>query len=183
MTDQFRAMCAELTERLEWFIAEDETNENDPGNQYWLTGKQAGIDSVTRARALLNQPVAEGLTDQELLRCGRIATPCYDLKIWERELNMMRAAIAADRARALLAQPVVLNDIGQEWRPCVKLPITVHVRDQRPGETHSSTREGITPLRSDDLIMRGVRGEEYPIGRDLFEQTYELLPTPEATND
>ena len=89
----------------------------------------------------------------------------------------------ADRARALLAQPVVLNDIGQEWRPCVKLPITVHVRDQRPGETHSSTREGITPLRSDDLIMRGVRGEEYPIGRDLFEQTYELLPTPEAAND
>lgn len=99
MTDQFRAMCAELTERLEWFIAEDETNENDPGNQYWLTGKQAGIDSVTRARALLAQPAADGLTDQELLRCGKIATPCYDLKIWERELNMMRAAIAADRAR------------------------------------------------------------------------------------
>ena len=86
----------------------------------------------------------------------------------------------AARARALLAQPVALSDIGQEWRPCVKLPITVHVRDQRPGETHSSTREGITPLRSDDLIMRGVRGEEYPIGRDLFEQTYELLPTPDA---
>lgn len=76
--------------------------------------------------------------------------------------------------------PELVNDIGQEWRPCVKLPITVHVRDQRPGETHSSTREGITPLRSDDLIMRGVRGEEYPIGRDLFEQTYELLPTPAA---
>ena len=92
-----------------------------------------------------------------------------------------------DRARALLAQPtpqpVVLDDIGLEWRPCVKLPITVHVRDQRPGETHSNTREGITPLRSDDLIMRGVQGEEYPIGRDLFEQTYELLPTPEATHD
>ena len=95
-----------------------------------------------------------------------------------------------DLARAVLAkwgrptpQPVALFDIGQEWRPCVKLPITVHVRDQRPGETHSSTREGITPLRSDDLIMRGVRGEEYPIGRDLFEQTYELLPTPKATND
>ena len=89
----------------------------------------------------------------------------------------------ADRARALLAETEVLDGIGQEWRPCVKLPITVYVRDQRPGETHSSTREGITPLRSDDLIMRGVRGEEYPIGRDLFEQTYELLPTPEATND
>jgi hypothetical protein len=45
------------------------------------------------------QPVAEGLTNQELLRCAKIATPCYDLKIWERELRIMRAAIAADRAR------------------------------------------------------------------------------------
>ena len=62
--------------------------------------------------------------------------------------------------------------IGPEWQPCVKLPITVHVREQRPGETHSSTREGITPLRPDDLIMRGVQGEEYPIGRELFNQTY-----------
>ena len=66
MSNPYRAMCAELTERLEWFIAEDETNENDPGNQYWLTGKQAGIDSVTRARALLAQPVAVGPTDEEL---------------------------------------------------------------------------------------------------------------------
>ena len=79
-------------------------------------------------------------------------------------------------ARAALAeQPVA---IGPEWQPCVKLPITVHVREQRPGETHSSTREGITPLRYDDLIMRGVQGEEYPIGRELFEQTYRM-GTPE----
>ena len=55
----YHAMCAELIERLEWFIAEDETNENDPGNQYWLTGRQAGIDSVVRARALLAQPEPE----------------------------------------------------------------------------------------------------------------------------
>ena len=66
MTNPYRAMCAELIERLECFIAEDETNENDPGNQYWLTGKQAGIDSVDRARALLAQPVAEGPSDEEI---------------------------------------------------------------------------------------------------------------------
>jgi hypothetical protein len=66
------------------------------------------------------------------------------------------------------------QQIGPEWQPCVKLPITVHVREQRPEETHSSTREGITPLRPDDLIMRGVQGEEYPIGRELFNQTYRL---------
>jgi hypothetical protein len=80
------------------------------------------------------------------------------------------------RARAALAeQPVA---IGPEWQPCVKLPITVHVREQCSGETHTSTREGITPLRHDDLIMRGVQGEEYPIGRELFEQTYRLEALP-----
>ena len=81
-----------------------------------------------------------------------------------------------NRARRLLAQPepVAPTVIGPEWQPCVKLPITVHVREQRPGETHSSTREGITPLRPDDLIMRGVQGEEYPIGRELFNQTYRM---------
>ena len=64
--------------------------------------------------------------------------------------------------------------VGPEWRPCVKLPITVYVRDQHHHETHLSTREGITPVRPDDLIMRGVQGEEYPIGRDLFNKTYRL---------
>ena len=62
--------------------------------------------------------------------------------------------------------------IGTEWTPCVKLPIVVHVREQREGESHVSTREGITPVKHDDLIMRGVEGEEYPIGRALFDKTY-----------
>lgn len=81
------------------------------------------------------------------------------------------------------ADPGDSTSIGPEWRPCVKLPITVHVRDQHHHETHVSTREGITPVRPDDLIMRGVRGEEYPIGRELFNMTYRLgtadpTPTP-----
>lgn len=66
-------------------------------------------------------------------------------------------------------------EIGPDWKPCRKLPITVHVREQRPGEAFVSTREGITPAMNDDLIMRGVKGEEYPIGRELFNQTYELV--------
>ena len=66
------------------------------------------------------------------------------------------------------------------WKPCIKLPIIVHVREQEPGETHISTREGITPLLSDDLIMQGVEGEEYPIGRALFEKTYRLVEGNES---
>lgn len=78
------------------------------------------------------------------------------------------------------AEPVVLS---QEWTPCVKLPVTVHVREQRPGERHISTREGITPIMPTDLIMRGVQGEEYPIGRELFKQTYRLGTHPAPAAD
>ena len=74
--------------------------------------------------------------------------------------------------------PQLLPKFDTEWTPCMKLPVVVHVRSQRPNEQHVSTREGITPVKPDDLIMRGVSGEEYPIGRAIFEQTYttELEP-------
>lgn len=84
-----------------------------------------------------------------------------------------RGELAMQMLRAALAEPEVERaEIGPEWTPCVKRPVTVHVRGQRPGEAHVSTREGITPVEADDLIMRGVDGEEYPIGRDLFNRTY-----------
>jgi hypothetical protein len=67
-----------------------------------------------------------------------------------------------------------------EWTPCMKLPVVVHVRKQREGESHVSTREGITPVKPDDLIMRGVSGEEYPIGREIFEKTYRIGDTHPA---
>ncbi len=85
---------------------------------------------------------------------------------WEATVNRARAALADE--------PAVPEVVGSEWQPCVKLPITVHVREQRPGEQHVSTREGITPVQSDDLIMLGVDGEEYPIGRELFQRTYRM---------
>jgi hypothetical protein len=72
--------------------------------------------------------------------------------------------------------------VGDEWTPCMKLPVVVYVRKQRLGESHVSTREGITPVKPDDLIMRGVSGEEYPIGRAIFERTYSLnTTTPQRT--
>lgn len=71
--------------------------------------------------------------------------------------------------------PAEARGLGPEWTPCRKRPVVVHVREQRPDEQHISTREGITPVQSDDLIMRGVEGEEYPIGRALFVKTYDLV--------
>jgi len=52
-------------------------------------------------------------------------------------------AIKALRNRLAQPEPEPVA-IGEEWKPCVKLPIVVHVREQRKGETHVSTREGIT---------------------------------------
>jgi hypothetical protein len=79
--------------------------------------------------------------------------------------------------QALAAEPENV-ELSADWTPCMKLPVVVHVRQQREGEQHVSTREGITPIKSDDLIMRGVSGEEYPIGKDIFEKTYTLDITP-----
>ncbi len=97
--------------------------------------------------------------------------------------SMHKDAITALRqaiAEAEKQEPVA---IGEEWKPCVKLPIIVHVREQRKGETHVSTREGITPVKEDDLIMRGVAGEEYPIGRELFNRTYTFDTAPVHASD
>lgn len=100
------------------------------------------------------------------------APPCGDCV----EYRGMRDALEGARAalKAHKDAPTPGAGIGPEWKPCNKLPITVHVREQRQGEQHVSTREGITPVKPDDLIMRGVQGEEYPIGRELFAQTYRM---------
>jgi hypothetical protein len=92
-------------------------------------------------------------------------------------IDKSQAAITA--IKQALAAPVQ-EPVEDEWTPCMKLPVVVHVRNQRPGESHVSTREGITPVKPDDLIMRGISGEEYPIGRAIFEQTYTLDTTPPA---
>lgn len=83
---------------------------------------------------------------------------------------------SVDKAVNRMAQ--TQEPVGDDWTPCMKLPVVVYVRKQRLGESHVSTREGITPVKPDDLIMRGVSGEEYPIGRAIFEQTYSLNTAP-----
>ena len=159
MTD-FRALCAELTNELSGYKMAN------PMHDWFL---------LNRARAALaEQPV--GPTDEELRELYDEMCGFTRAVLAETKLQPVAEESSVTEARAALAeQPVA---IGPEWQPCVKLPITVHVREQRPGETHTSTREGITPLRHNDLIMRGVQGEEYPIGRELFEQTYRLEALP-----
>lgn len=83
------------------------------------------------------------LSDQELLRCAKIATPCYDLDSWKRELQMMRAAIAADRAR--------------------RAPRPMPVAKQHPIAPPNLANQGLIELANleDDLIRygRGYRSD------------------------
>ena len=65
------------------------------------------------------------------------------------------------------------------WKPCWKCPLRVEYREQFPGEAEVCTREGVTPIQPDDIILRGVRGEVYPIAREIFEETY-TLEAPDA---
>ena len=151
MTD-FRALCKELAEAL------DECQR--------LCGDQPESFLVWKARAALaEQPVGQSrrciYNPVQIAECGG---PCE-------QIGPEACDCGALWVDQYTEQPIA---IGPEWQPCVKLPITVHVREQRLGEAHISTREGLTPLLPDDLIMRGVQGEEYPIGRELFEQTYRL---------
>lgn len=85
MTNPYRAMCAELL-----VLAEESIS--------YRAQVSEAVDLIDRARSLLDQPGPPELTRDELLRCAKIATPDYS-NLWERELEMMRAAIAADRAR------------------------------------------------------------------------------------
>ena len=103
------------------------------------------------------------------------------------EIAWKNGAYCAEQAtvnESLTTQEQEPVAIGSEWKPCMKLPVVVHVREQREGESHVSTREGITPVRPDDLIMRGIAGEEYPIGRELFNRTYTFdTAAPVRTKD
>jgi hypothetical protein len=111
------------------------------------------------------EKLIEALAQTELCKHGQDPKSCTS--------SPMDCQCAIDASLAQTQEPV-----GDEWTPCMKLPVVVYVRKQRLGEAHISTREGITPVKPDDLIMRGVSGEEYPIGRAIFEQTYSLATTP-----
>ena len=149
-----------------------------------ITGLKT-IDIITALREALaeqaeQKPVAwVDLTKEELhqieMTCETSAE-CY--RVIAKALKDRNYAATIQQAEQ---EPVA---IGTEWKPCMKLPVVVHVREQREGESHVSTREGITPVKPDDLIMRGVAGEEYPIGRELFNKTYTFdTAAPVRTKD
>ena len=94
MTTDYRALCAALVDAIDSGISTDRMHLSPV---------------MLRARTLLDQPGPPELTRDELLRCAKIATPDYS-NHWGRELEMMRAAITADRARR--PKPPSLNEVA-----------------------------------------------------------------------
>lgn len=89
MSDAYRAMCAELTDDLEEWV--DGYLINDPVDEH----TSASFERINRARALLAQPVAEGPSDEELLRLARE---------WNSGFESIELHFAGDYARAVLSK-------------------------------------------------------------------------------
>jgi hypothetical protein len=108
MTTDYRAMCAELVDSVELLL-----------EMRCALSRMAAVDAkpmaitedrLSRARALLAQPEPPELTDEKLLSLVAevFGYVFLDGGIGGGESEFLayaRAAIAADRARALLAQP------------------------------------------------------------------------------
>ena len=165
MTNPYRAMCAELIEAIDSETADWEDIE----------------ELKARARALLAQPVAEGPTDEELLRLARE---------WNSGFESIELHFAADYARAVLAR----------WgRPTPQPETNAFAIVQQRLEQLAGDQELMIyrwPLREDwgiehtnpssSVQLGEVSGEYGCTGRTLEEavcKLAELLPTPKATND
>lgn len=62
------------------------------------------------------------------------------------------------------------------WMKCRKLPIEVEYREVNGKAEVITTREGkLYAHRNVDFIIKGVDGELYPIKKDIFSRTYEVI--------
>ncbi len=75
-----------------------------------------------------------------------------------------------------------LSDIGRHPKVflAVKLPIAVSVTfAENPGTVQ--TREGMVDYREGDALLTGVEGEQWPVVREKFFQSYQaVLPTSDG---
>jgi hypothetical protein len=49
------SLIDELVHSLQWYVDEDEINEGDPDNEYWVAGKHAAQEIADRAKQILNK--------------------------------------------------------------------------------------------------------------------------------
>lgn len=88
--------------------------------------------------------------------------------------------LAIDFTMARVGKPVGKSqpepDTAHDFRECRKKPVVMEFREVQPDETTVETLEGFKPCLPDQhFIMRGVRGELYPIEKSIFYETYDIL--------
>lgn len=68
---------------------------------------------------------------------------------------------------------LITKDKGApSWRKCTKRPVTVDFRDAVPGEVITTIDGTRITMTADHMVMRGTRGELYPITKAIFHETY-----------
>jgi len=85
MITDFRALCKELIDELQEYVDADLPVDGEALAKTELLVNRADT-------ALAEQPV--GPTDEELLRIYGVATPCYHIEEYKRELDFARAFLA-----------------------------------------------------------------------------------------
>jgi hypothetical protein len=62
------------------------------------------------------------------------------------------------------------------WKKARKKPVIVHYREVMGDVEKILTREGsLYGYQGKDYIIRGVKGELYPIKKEIFEETYDVI--------
>lgn len=65
-----------------------------------------------------------------------------------------------------------------DFKRAVKKPIPIRcIQVNEPFKVE--TMEGIHEGKAGDFLMVGIRGEMYPCDKEIFEETYEFVDTPE----
>jgi len=73
------------------------------------------------------------------------------------------------------------------WGKARKKPITIEYREVNPSRTTNleaiQTPEGtMYGYKPADYIIRGIQGELYPIKKDIFYETYDVIEEHQSSN-
>jgi len=58
------------------------------------------------------------------------------------------------------------------WKQCTRKPTALEYREVKGEKEVIKTLNGTVVATKEDYIIRGVQGEEYPIKKEIFNQTY-----------
>lgn len=62
------------------------------------------------------------------------------------------------------------------WRLARKRPVIIAFREPHGTKETIHTREGtIVAYKGKDYVIKGVKGELYPISKEIFAETYEVI--------